>query len=98
MHVLEKADNIPGQIKKHIRNTGYNWHKSNYARHMLEEGHDCGSTEENMQENIGKRPIAGSMRKVHRYIHNKEHNVLDDQNISTTSILFDFFAEKSEGI
>jgi len=49
---------------------------------MLEAGQDNGSVEENMHENLGKRPTAGSMRKVHRYIHNKEHNVLYEQNIS----------------
>jgi len=49
---------------------------------MLEAGQEYGSVEENMQENLGKRPTAGSMRKVHRYVHNKEHNVLNEQNIS----------------
>jgi hypothetical protein len=49
---------------------------------MLEAGQDYGSVKENMQENLGKRLTAGSMRKVHRYIRNKEHNVLNEQNIS----------------
>jgi hypothetical protein len=49
---------------------------------MLEAGHDYDSVGENMQETLGNRPAAGSMRKVHRYIHNKEHNVLHERNIS----------------
>jgi hypothetical protein len=48
----------------------------------LRRGRTYGFVEENMQENLGKRPTAGSMRKVHRYIANKEHNVLNEQNIS----------------
>jgi hypothetical protein len=79
---LEKVENIPGQVKEHVRDTGYEWHKSKYARHMFEAGQDYGSVEENMQEILGKRPTAGSMRKVHKYIHNKEHNVPNEQNIS----------------
>jgi hypothetical protein len=73
------------KLKKHVRDTGYKWHKSNYARHMLQAGQNYGSVEENMKENLGKRPTAGSMRKVHIYLHNKEHNVLNAQNISRPS-------------
>jgi hypothetical protein len=49
-----------------------------------------------MQENSVERSTTGRITKIHRYIHSKEHNVLNEQNISTANILFDFLAEKAE--
>jgi hypothetical protein len=65
---------------------------------LLEAVHDYGSVEGNMQENLGKRPTAGSMRKVHRYIHNKEYNVLNQQNISRPASCLTYSQKKQKRV